>query len=366
MPENARQNVIVGLFVLVALVVMGVLIIWFGESPDWLGRALGEGTYTVSLHFDQLTGVEAGTDVRMAVGSIGRVESLGFRDPLDPGKGIKVVAAINKSASIPANAVAVVTPAGMFGRAFIMVSTPAQVAAAPPIPTDGSGRINGEMVGVLEGMVPKDMMATFERALAAVGNLSDALTPVAHDLHELMVQRPAEVVDRPPPGMSDITANLYTAVNRLDRTLRHIDALVGDPTMQSQVRLAVENVYGMSEDGRASMQQFRAFSEDLRVIGEDTKKSVEKLDALLVSTDQRFETMTRKLVDAADAAGRVLTQLDEATTKMNRGEGTIGRFLNDPRLYEEMTVTFQRLAQLATDMRGLVEEIQRSGLKTRF
>jgi ABC-type transporter Mla subunit MlaD len=364
--SETRRNVIVGLFVVIAMALFGVLTFWFGESPEFVTRIFGSAKYPISIYFDHLTGVDEGAEVRMAVGTVGHVDRIGFRDALVPGKGIEVVAMIYEGVSVPSNAVAVVVPPAMFGRAYIVLTSPAQLEPAPPLPTDGSGRLSGRVAGVLDSIIPEGMLTTLDRATGAIGNLADAMTPVAADLHNLLEERPSDVVDHPPPGMSEVTANLYTAVERLDRTLRHLDEVVGNPETQNQVKTAIENMHAMSADGKATFERAREFSMELQGIADEAHRVLANLDITVQNTEQRLDVLAHKLIDTTDLMSALLQQLHEAAYQLNSGEGTAAMLLRDPRLYEEMTLTFERLSSLAVEIEGALKDIQTRGLKTRL
>ena len=52
--SSARQNVTVGLFVVVGVALLGVLIVWFGEEPDWLKSWTGGATWRLHISFEDL------------------------------------------------------------------------------------------------------------------------------------------------------------------------------------------------------------------------------------------------------------------------------------------------------------------------
>ena len=362
--SEARRNITVGIFVLVGILMLATLIIWFGEQPDWLKGMVGGGTYPLHIAFQDLSDVEPGTEVRMAVGTVGRVTNVSYRNPLQPGEGIDVVAEIRDYIRIPSNAVAIVQPGTMFNRSFILLSYPR--VAATPVPTDGSGQIMGKIAGILDNIIPKTMLTELEKATVAIGNLADGLTPVAHDLHELFERRPIEWVDEPPPGMADLSANLYTATARLDRVLKNLNEIVGDPETRSRLLASIANLNQMSEDGRIALQQFREFSKELRGIGDDARSTLMRIDTTFDNADNNLVRLTRQLMDVADQFSTVLTYLEQASASLTEGNGTAAMLLTDRRLYEEMVVTFQRLTLAVDDLQSLIKDIQARGLKTRF
>ena len=146
--SSARQNVTVGLFVVVGVALLGVLIVWFGEEPDWLKNWTGGATWRMHISFEDLSYVENGTEVRMAIGRVGQVVDVVFRDPKRPGIGVDVVVEIREGVLVPFNATAIVQPSSMLSRSFVLLSY--SLEPVESVPMDGTGRITGRVAGVLD------------------------------------------------------------------------------------------------------------------------------------------------------------------------------------------------------------------------
>lgn len=59
-------------------------------------------------------------------------------------------------------------------------------------------------------------------------------------------------------------------------------------------------------------------------------------------------------------------QIDTLMAKLTGGDGTIGRLMNDPKLYEEVTEAAERLALTLRDLQALVRRVKDEGLDIRF
>jgi phospholipid/cholesterol/gamma-HCH transport system substrate-binding protein len=53
-----------------------------------------------------------------------------------------------------------------------------------------------------------------------------------------------------------------------------------------------------------------------------------------------------------------MINLQEITDKVNRGEGTLGKFINDPRLHDELLATVGDLRKAASDAKSVVSNAQ--------
>jgi ABC-type transporter Mla subunit MlaD len=59
-------------------------------------------------------------------------------------------------------------------------------------------------------------------------------------------------------------------------------------------------------------------------------------------------------------------QLETIIAKVSKGDGTIGKLMNDPRLYEELSEAAQRLTITLRDLQAMVRKVKEEGLELKF
>jgi ABC-type transporter Mla subunit MlaD len=350
--SERRQDVLVGLFVLIGLSALAGLIIWFGEAPEWLGGK----TYDVKILFrGALSEVQEGTPLVLRGIPIGRVATLQFIDPARPEDGTHVIAAIDQKYVIPRASTARVRPAAIgFGRTDIVIELP-EVPTGGNEPTDGSAEIAGKMGSPLDAFFDERVIMTLETTSKRIGDLAEQLKPVAQDLHEILKLRPVSEVEAAAGTENPIPPNLYSAVDRLYRVLTHFDQVLGDPATQSNVKVAIENLRLASEEARAAVQDVRDFTARGREFGDRISETLDTAQAQL-------QTVGEKLARNSDQLASVLDNVDKATRDMAEGEGTLGLILRDPKLYDEMVLTVRQLQEAIKDLQALLKKYEEKGL----
>jgi ABC-type transporter Mla subunit MlaD len=84
----------------------------------------------------------------------------------------------------------------------------------------------------------------------------------------------------------------------------------------------------------------------------------------LRSTDARIERLAASMVNTSDELGRAVSQLRLVLEKVNRGEGSVGRLINDGRLYESLLESTTQLNVLLKDLNELIDTISEKGLRS--
>lgn len=118
-----------------------------------------QGGTTVTAYFDQVTGVYAGSDLRILGVRVGRVESVEPR-----GKDVKVVLHIDKGIQVPKDAHAVVVAPSLVADRYVQLA---------PAYTGGAAMEDGAQLPAANNAVPVEV----DQLYASITELSTALGP---------------------------------------------------------------------------------------------------------------------------------------------------------------------------------------------
>ena len=71
-----------------------------------------------------------------------------------------------------------------------------------------------------------------------------------------------------------------------------------------------------------------------------------------------FQKIDKVVSDNSEKLTVTMTNLQDVTAKLNKGEGTLGRLINDPKLHDELVATVTEIKTAATDARTFVTNAQ--------
>lgn len=253
----------------------------------WLARGGLSSGYPLHARFAWGQNLKPGQAVLLAGVSIGYVSEV------ELGEGfLDVEMRINDEYTVPRTAVAEVVPVGIFGDAAIGLK-----ADSPSGPKYAAG----------------DTVPT----RAATGGL-DALTGRADSIMVTVarITRSMEAEFVAGGGMRDLRASVAS----MNRLLTQMSAIVAEQNRNLTVTMAsLRQAAGAVDSAQvaATMMQFRA--------------TAASADSLM----QRFSSNT--------------TQLQAILARIERGEGTLGKFMTDSMLYRDARNLLTRLDSLAAD-----------------
>ena len=270
------------------LLTIGVLVGVLGTI--WLVRGGFSSGYPLHARFKWGAGVKQGQPVRLAGVQIGVVSDV----ELDPKGTILVTMSIEDKYGVPRNSTAAVQPVGIFGDQ--------EIALLPAEPSP----------------------IFFEKG--------DSVPPAT-----------------PKPGLPELTARADTISQRLDDVAKtvQLELVQGGGIADLRKSLAAVNTLATSLSAIATEQ-----SRQLSMTLTQFRSRAAAIDSVaLDSTVRNMQATTRNLAVFTDSLRGTAQQLNAVLLKVNQGDGTIGRLLNDPGLYYDLRRLTTRLDSLSADFK---------------
>lgn len=119
---------------------------------------------------------------------------------------------------------------------------------------------------------------------------------------------------------------------------------------------ALADVHATAAVLPSSAQELLAAFQQLRLAAESLRRSAEGVEGAqagpeLARTLQDLQGSARAFTSAAQAMERSLGAMASVMEKIDHGDGTLGRLVNDPALYTELHQAIREVRLLATDVR---------------
>lgn len=328
MRERVR-NVLVGLCAIGALVGGAGLLFFFGELEPFFARR-----WPLQVAFNDSGGLRKGSLVTLngvPVGAIERVEIW-----TDADRPVLITAAIDDGVRIPDPSVPSVQ-ASLLGSGARLELT-AQLPMAMPA---RSYAIDQQLV--LRGTVVPLENRLVERVTKEVKPLVDNFKEIgelARNLNSLV--KPIE------PGAPEDPENVRTAIRRLTETLARANAALAD----AQGWLSDEQLRTDVRDAAHGASELMA----------NASRMAQRIEALAESLAKDAGTLRDGALPMLDRASVALDELRALLVTARTGDGTIGRLMKDPTLYEGLADAAQRLDDALAKINLLIEKIRAEGI----
>jgi phospholipid/cholesterol/gamma-HCH transport system substrate-binding protein len=367
MKEHTR-NLAVGLTVIVALLMLGVMILLFTGLPEMFQRGR-----VIRMNFPATADVHAGDWVHLAGMRVGKVTDITFADD-DPRRGVQFVARIDEGVRVPADVLPRVYTRGFVGGAYLELVPGGPDRFDPRtgeklefLPDDWDQPLKGELKGT--GLIPDELLVAVRGLARLAENLNDLISPARPET----APATAPVASRPsgPAGGA-----LRDTLAKLGRALDALETVLGDADNQANIKKSMANLALATAKASDAMDALKGFAAeagkaavevrktvvDARETMTEAGKTARKLSTLAGNADARLQELSAKLIEDAEKLSALLATINRVATKMESGEGTAGQLINDPKLYNSLLEASQQLAGMMKELRGLVEHVKKHGL----
>lgn len=296
----------VGLFVAVA-----ITFLYFGYN-FLRGKKLFSSYKTYYAVYNNVEGIATSTAVFVNGFKVGQVEEISMPDMLKTDS-IVVKLFIQGRIQIKANSTALITKSGLFDGNVISISFDERPA---DILKDGS---------FIFGAREEDLFTSINNMVSPIKTKSEqvliTLDTVLHSLQKVFNEKGTQ-------NLTNSVADLSGAMHALRLTSEQLNIMVRENS--SNLNKTLNNVHTITN----------TFAKNNDEINK-TIKNFGKLSDSLANSD------IKKTIDNLAV---VTEQLATITQKMNKGEGSLGKLVNDKELYDNLNKSTKELNLLLKDM----------------
>jgi phospholipid/cholesterol/gamma-HCH transport system substrate-binding protein len=347
-----KKNILVGVTVLGAFVVLGWMIIQFGGR---LGKLSGGATYLVNMTAPRANGLSEGAPVQYLGSPVGRVERILLNESRN---GFDIELHINQDTDLPANVTATIRSINRISGASAVVLEPLE--------------------GLPQGSLREEARIRIIQAEVAGSDL------VPDEVTALAVELRAAVEEFRASGLVD---NLNRQVEQVGELANAMNELVGDEELRGDVKASVASVREAAASAERIAKELEEFTARLETMQQDAsdllaearevsstvKRTTEHADEAIVSAQGQIESagrnvdeVSRELLDRLEQMDGVLADVQAITTAIEEGKGTAGKMVNDDRLYEGLVINMQLLEGILKTSNRLLEQWEQEGIRLRL
>lgn len=315
---NRRNEVVVGAVILagIALIVFGT--IWLSETR------LGVEERVVTARFREVGQLLEGNNAKFRGVPIGRVEEVALEAD---GGAVLVSFTIDPDVVLPADAVVILSPESMFGdwQAEIISRSqfPRYTYTEAPEP------------GILPGYTLPDI----SRLTAVADRIAENIAVLTDRIGIAFTEETARNIREAIENFQQVSAELTGLVEAQGRTVEEIGA---------ELQVATQALAAAAENARAAFAEVEAAIDEgeLQGIVGNARLASARLDTLAVT----LLATSQQLQSAVVSADSFFGPAEDVMSRIARGEGTLGRLVQDTSLFNELVQTNQTLQMLLADI----------------
>ncbi len=377
-PKKKEKSIRVGLFVTAAAIVFMVFVFFIGSEQKIFSR---KNEYKVRL--DSVSGLAQGNPVKISGVTVGVVKDINLpRDPKQKDVDIQLMVDRKYAERIRTDSRARLKKLGLLaGDSYVDISP-------------GSPKFDALEPGA---MIPAARQTNVDQLISSGEDLVDNFVQISFSMKNILsrIDRGEGLLGElttTPETKQRLTETLMTTLNKTNAVLSHIESGRG-----VLGKLVYDDKYGEELTGSlkstaASMQTLTASMNDAFKNGQgplpallndpEGKKKVYELVDNLKTTSSNLATFSESFKTGQGLLPRLMNdkvyadqslaeftglvrQLNEAVAKINAGQGTAGKVINDPGVYESINDILIGINESKL-LRWLIRNRQEKGIEKRY
>jgi phospholipid/cholesterol/gamma-HCH transport system substrate-binding protein len=338
MREGVR-NFSIGLVGLFGLLGLAALLLSFGEVSSTFERR-----YPVEVGLNATGGLRQGSLVTLYGVPIGLVDRIAL-DSSDAERPVRVRTVIDRSARIPDPARPTVEASLLGSGARLELSaglgapTRWHKPGAVPLLLGDYRPLEDRLLAALD-----ERLGDVRGALDGFREFTATYAELGRNLNDLV--RPLEDGATDPAGsVRTMIVRANAAIATADEALRLARDWLGEEALRADVRGAVAKANELIER---------------------STDTVNVIAGLAANLDADREALVRRLLPVFDEASLALGEVRRVIALAGQGQGTVGRLLNDPRLYEDLADSAKRLSRVMEAIQAVAEKLRAEGIVIQF
>jgi len=320
----------VGVVVLATAIITGILIVLFGDLPS-----LVQATYPMKMEFADARGVSQGTPVRkngILVGRVGKVT-------LNERGGVTVVADIDSYVPVYKDEQPRIG-GSLLGDAEISlvpgrIVPPRQRLAKEEVLTGAVSRDPFEVFATLE---PK-----FGATLESLAEASESVTKLAGNLDRMFLGEDDK--------FERMVRKTEAALDNFSIAMNNINDVMGDPKSREQMKTAIAALPEVMADLRTTVQ-------GIGTVVDSADRNLKNLEGLTKPLGDRGEQMVAQVDRTIGRLDQTLQQAAMFTKALNESQGTLGKLVRDPKVYDDLAQAANNVNKLTKELRPIVDDVR--------
>lgn len=345
-----KNEVTVGVVVLVSIVVLVVSAFWLSGKP------FGQEQREIQAIFNEVGELREGNPVKLRGVPVGTIEEIGLAEGSG---GVLVTMLVHPTVQLPADSAVLLSPASLFGdwQAEIISMTDQPELPFTQMPgTDvlpGASLPDITELTAVGARIAEDLQTLAERVDVAFTDESARKIAETIDNIQDISEQLTGFVDQQTRTYATMSDNMLVATQGVVEVMATVERVAGG--VEQEIPLIVANA-------RQASQNLEELSIRIGAATEGLPAFVARADTMMGTLNEvatNVNTVVTELGPQVQEVGPLIAEarlamatLQRASERLESGEGTLGRLMEDPALYEETQAAVMTLRRLMADMQA--------------
>jgi phospholipid/cholesterol/gamma-HCH transport system substrate-binding protein len=209
-------------------------------------------------------------------------------------------------------------------------------------------------------MSPDHQLPVDSRAvIAARGLLGDTVIKISSGTSDTMLKDGDWlIVQAPPPSLADLQEEIGVIAQDVKAITGSLRVVLDSEETRGQISAILTNIEAFTKDLRGISQENRG---DLDAVVGNLRRLSEELNAIATENRPEIDAEVDAIRKATDTLQRSLDRVESIAGKIDEGQGTLGRLVNDDALVGSVERTVDDISELVSSINRFQLEVYYRG-----
>lgn len=342
----------VGIVVICAAVVLGILILLLGEG--W------QSQYTIYVNTPTAPNVTRNTPVRKNGILIGRVADVENQD-----RNVRLTLKIRSDEPIFENEVCTIGTASFLGDAvvdFVPGDEPRRGEPVPDRSTFTRVAVDRNPVELID--VALNLENQVAETLVSIKQASDTVSGAGSDIAELTSTIQEALDDEQSDfkqfmqNTRNLSAKAEVAIDNFNTLMVNVNEFAGDPEMRDSIRESFRRMPELLDEINNTVVDTRETINGFRDVGSTAEQNLANLMDFTQALGDQGPVLLENVNNNLAKVEALMTDLTSFTQGISSSKGTVGKLLNDPELYNNLNDTVRNIHTISLQLQPLMNDVR--------
>jgi phospholipid/cholesterol/gamma-HCH transport system substrate-binding protein len=187
------------------------------------------------------------------------------------------------------------------------------------------------------------MQTTMVTAVSSVTNTSDEIGRLAARVSDLLSSNDEQI--------ARVGRKAEETLDRLYSLADNTNQVIGDPRVRDNIKQAMIDLPEVIRDTRGAVQSFKSTLEA-------ADRNFQNLEGLTKPLGQRGAALVDNIGRTTEKLDVVLDEMQTFSRALNNPNGSLGKMLNDPAMYQRVEATVKNVEQLTRELKPVIRNAQ--------
>lgn len=357
----------VGMVVLTASIVTAILIVMFGAVPDFTGSY-----YLLNIEFPAAPGVGKNSPVLKSGVPIGRVTHVDLQED----GGVLLKLRVQSRYKLKQSEICRIRIGSMVtGDAVLEFVASNRKQLLQRFDQNRDGHLDREEVNktaellqdgdyLRTGMVAEDPLQIIMHMEQKMGDTFDSIEHAgagiekAADDFAMLMRNLNEFLGSNDGQLQGILTKTEVALDNFSRAMGLVSDLAGDPQFQKSLKQTLKDMPALFEQAKLTVTEARKAIRSFETMSESATVNLNNLQHLTGPLKQHGPGLAEDLVHTINSMDQLFTQLSTFSRSLNSQEGSLGKLVHDPMLFQQLNSAAHNINEASRRLRPIMEDLR--------